>query len=183
MRAGNRGKAISVDSSTNKLDAINSNIALSKIEVEDLRKEVKGKTLKVYLLLARAKDQDFGVREIYHRLGFSSVSVAAYHLKKLESINLVKKTSDNRYQVAELFPLGSYEEFFVLKGKYLPKEAFFLAFSSSSLVFAFIFFLLKMWGPMLTLLFANVILGTIYSWIRFLSIYKNRDEEKEQLDE
>jgi hypothetical protein len=165
------------------MDTVNSDIAFSKIEADDLRKEVKGKTLQVYLLLARAKDQDFGVREIYHRLGFSSVSVAAYHLKKLESISLVKKTSNNRYQVAQLFPLGSYEEFFVLKGKYLPKEAFFLAFSSSSLFFAIIFFLFKMWGPMLTLLFANVILGTIYSLTRFLSIYKNRDEEEEQLTE
>jgi hypothetical protein len=156
------------------------NIALSEIEVNDLRKEVKGKTLQVYLLLARAKDQDFGVREIYHRLGFSSVSLVAYHLRKLESINLVKKTSDNRYQVAELFSLGPYEEFFVLKGKFLPKEAFFLAFSSSSLLFAFIFFLFKMWAPMLTLLFANIIIGTIYSGIRFVSIYRKKDEEEEQ---
>ncbi|MFX1508398.1 MAG: hypothetical protein ACFFDC_20130 [Promethearchaeota archaeon] len=168
-----------MDRNTNNMDTINRDIAFSKIEVDDLRKEVKGKTLQVYLLLARAKDQDFGVREIYHRLGFSSVSVAAYHLNKLESINLVKKNSNNRYQVTELVPLGSYEEFFVLKGKYLPKEIFFLAFSCSSLLVAIIFFLFKMWEPMLTLLFANAILGTSYSLMRFLSIYKNRDEEEE----
>ncbi|WP_455142454.1 hypothetical protein [Candidatus Hodarchaeum mangrovi] len=166
-----------MNTKTDVLDTIDGTIALGNIEIEDLRREIKGKTLQVYLLLARGKDQDFGVREIYQRLNFSSVSIAAYHLKKLESYNLVKKTADNRYQVSELLPLGSYEEFFVLKGKYLPKEAFILAFSASSLSLALLFFLLKMWEPMLTLLFANALLGTIYSFVRFYSLYQRKDEE------
>ena len=168
-----------MEGNTNDLDMIESTLPLGRMEIENLRKEVKGRTLQVYLLLARAKDRDFGVREIYQKLSFSSVSLAAYHLNKLESINLVTKTPENRYKVAELLPLGPYEEFFVLKGKYLPKAAFFLAFSSSSLFFSLIFFLLKMWEPMLTLVFANAIIGTIYSWMRFSSLYKRKDEEEE----
>ena len=142
---------------TDTFDSNNIDSPLGKMEIEDIRKEVKGKTLQVYLLLAKTDDLDFGVREISQKLNFSSVSLAAYHLNKLESINLVKKTSNNRYKVSKLLPLGSYEDFFVLKGKYLPKEAFFLTFSTSSLLLA--------------------ILGTIYSWMRFRTIYRRKDEE------
>ena len=162
---------------TDTFDSNNIDSPLGKMEIEDIRKEVKGKTLQVYLLLAKTDDLDFGVREISQKLNFSSVSLAAYHLNKLESINLVKKTSNNRYKVSKLLHLGSYEYFFVLKGKYLPKEAFFLTFSTSSLLLAFFFFFLKIWEPMLTLLLVNAILGTIYSWMRFRTIYRRKDEE------
>jgi hypothetical protein len=167
-----------VESQTKTVEPLEPTRPVGSIEIEELRKEVKGKTLQVYLLLARAKEQDFGVREIHQKLKFSSVSLAAYHLNKLEAINLVTKTADSRYKVAKQIALGSYEDFFVLKGKYLPKEAFFVTFSSSSLGLSILFFFFQMWAPMLTLLTANAILGTAFSWKRFLTIYKQKDEEE-----
>ncbi len=167
-----------MEENTDIFDSEITGSSLGRTEIERIRKEVKGKTLRVYLLLARAADSDFGVREVFHNLNFSSVSLAAYHLNKLESLNLVRKTSNNRYKASKLLPLGAYEDFFVLKGKYLPKEAFFLAFFTSSLFLAILFFFLKIWEPMLTLLLANAILGTTYSWMRFISLYKRKDEEE-----
>lgn len=167
-----------VESQTKNTEPLELTRPVSSIEIEELRKEVKGKTLQVYLLLARAKERDFGVREIHQKLKFSSVSLAAYHLNKLEAINLVTKTVDNRYKATKQLALGSYEEFFVLKGKYLPKETFFVTFSTSSLGLSILFFFLQMWAPMLTLLAANAILGTAFSWTRFLAIYKRKDEEE-----
>lgn len=152
-------------------------IELGTLDVEEIRKEITGNTLKVYLLFVRNQDKKFGVREIYRQLNFSSVSLASYHLNKLETNHLIRKTPTGKYIVDQLLPLGDFEEFFVLKGKYLPKEAFFLAFSSSSLLVAVLFFLFRFYSPMLILLLGNAIISTIYSFYRFYSIYQNKDEE------
>lgn len=143
----------------------------------DLKKELRGTTLQVYLLLAKAKDRNFGVREIQRALNMSSVSLADYHLKKLEELKVVEKNSQGKYRVTELFPIGEMEEFLVLKGRYLPKEIFYLSFSTSALILSVVFFLLKFWGPMLAILFTSAFLGTIYSWIRFSSLWRRKSEE------
>lgn len=49
-----------VESQTQNVKPLETTHPVGSIEIEELRKEVKGKTLQVYLLLARAKEQDFG---------------------------------------------------------------------------------------------------------------------------
>jgi len=56
----------------------------------EIEERLKGKTLRVYyymLLAGRA----VGIREVQRKLGFSSPSVAAYHLDKLVELGLAKK--------------------------------------------------------------------------------------------
>lgn len=149
----------------------------NEIDLNNLRKDLRGTTLQVYLLLAKTKDRNFGVREIQRVLNMSSVSLADYHLKKLEELKLVEKNSQGKYRVTELIPIGEMEEFLVLKGRYLPKEIFYLSFSTSALILSVVFFLLKFWGPMLAILFASAFLSTIYSWMRFLSLWRRKSEE------
>ncbi|UCE12158.1 MAG: hypothetical protein JSV04_08105 [Candidatus Heimdallarchaeota archaeon] len=148
-------------------------------DLEVIKKELHGTTLQVYLLLAKAKDRNFGVREVQRTLDLSSVSLADYHLRKIENLNLITKNSHGKYRATELLPIGEMEEFFVLKGRYLPREIFFLSFTTSTLLFSVIFLILRLWGPMLALLFASAVSSTIYSWIRFSSLWKKKHEEIE----
>ncbi|MFX1250043.1 MAG: winged helix-turn-helix domain-containing protein [Promethearchaeota archaeon] len=152
-------------------------MALEDCTLEYIRKNVKGTTLRVYLVLARAKGRNFGVREIQRILELSSVSVASYHLQRLEHLGLIAKTPHSRYQVAQLLPLGDYEDFFVLKGRFLPREVFYLVFFSSGFVSCVVCLLFGFWGPLFTLLFAMAIVATISSWIRFYSLWKKRYDE------
>lgn len=52
--------------------------------------ELKGKTMLVYMHLLRLDRPSVGVREVQRALGFSSPSVAAYHLNKLRDLGLVE---------------------------------------------------------------------------------------------
>ena len=151
-------------------------MTIEAIDLAKIKKEIKGTTLKVYLLLVRAKSSDFGVREIQRQLNFSSVSLASYHLNRLELFDLVTKTPQNRYKVSQILPLGQYEDFFVLKGRFLPQETFYLSFFSFAALFCFIFLLLQFWGPMLTLLFSIAIVATVSSGSRFVKYWKIRDQ-------
>lgn len=51
-----------------------------------IESELKGKTLLVYMHILKAGHETVGVREVQRTLGFSSPSVAAYHLQKLQDL-------------------------------------------------------------------------------------------------
>jgi len=63
-----------------------------KFDLAFLESELKGKTLLVYWHLLKSPGLKVGVREVQRKLGFSSPSVAVYHLDKLMSLGLVEKT-------------------------------------------------------------------------------------------
>jgi predicted transcriptional regulator len=54
--------------------------------------ELRANTLKVYLCIIK-NGNPTGIREVQRKLEFSSPTLATYHLEKLESLHLVKKTS------------------------------------------------------------------------------------------
>ncbi|OLS20867.1 MAG: hypothetical protein HeimC3_38610 [Candidatus Heimdallarchaeota archaeon LC_3] len=150
------------------------------INIEKIKKEVRATTLKVYLLLAKNKDSNYGIREIQRTLNFSSVSLASYHINKLEELKLVEKTSENRYKAKYIVPIGEFEDFFVLKGRYLPKVAFFLSFYTLATIMSILLLLLQQLIPLLVLLFSVVIIATISTWIQFWEYWTNKDEQEEQ---
>jgi predicted DNA-binding transcriptional regulator len=55
-----------------------------KPPIED---QLKGKTLKVYMYMVKKKEP-VGIREVQRDLGFSSPSVANYHIDKLVGLAL-----------------------------------------------------------------------------------------------
>ena len=58
--------------------------------MEDLKSKLKGTTLRVYWHLLRSK-KSTTLRGLQRDLGFSSPSVASYHLEKLIDMGLVEK--------------------------------------------------------------------------------------------
>jgi len=62
-----------------------------KAESERIASELKGNTLRVYWYVMNADKQTVGVREVQRALGFSSPTLALYHLDKLRDLGLVSK--------------------------------------------------------------------------------------------
>ena len=55
---------------------------------------LKGNTLKVYLFMVK-QNRPVGVREVQRALNLSSPSLAAYHLSKLEEVDLLRREGGN----------------------------------------------------------------------------------------
>ncbi|RLI19570.1 hypothetical protein DRO49_00220, partial [Candidatus Bathyarchaeota archaeon] len=91
---------------------------------EDLiEAELKGKTLLVYLYLLRSRRSTVGVREVQRALGFSSPSVAAYHLNKLRELGLVESVRGD-YRLSRLVKVGVLRRFIAIRGLLLPRLLF-----------------------------------------------------------
>ncbi|MGB9914058.1 MAG: hypothetical protein ACPLIG_01980 [Candidatus Bathyarchaeales archaeon] len=61
--------------------------------------EVKGNTLKVYLYLLKNSPSE--LRDVQHALGFSSASLASYHLGKLIELGFAKQDKYGRYSAVK----------------------------------------------------------------------------------
>ncbi|MEM2081799.1 MAG: hypothetical protein QW744_05985 [Candidatus Bathyarchaeia archaeon] len=61
--------------------------------------EVKGNTLKVYLYLLKNSPSE--LRDVQHALGFSSASLASYHLGKLVELGFAKQDEYGRYSAVK----------------------------------------------------------------------------------
>lgn len=85
--------------------------------------ELKGKTLLVYMHLLRV-NQPIGVRELQRALGFSSPSVSAYHLNKLQDLGLVEGDRGD-YRLAREVKIGVLRQFVTLGRFMLPRFLFY----------------------------------------------------------
>jgi predicted DNA-binding transcriptional regulator len=105
-----------------------------------LESELKGKTLLVYWYMLRAEGSKVGVREVQRKLGFSSPSVAVYHLDKLESLGLVEKTATGEYVLTSQVKTGLLR-FFTRLGRFLvPRYMFYSVWFTTMLVSYIIFY-------------------------------------------
>ncbi|MEM4466653.1 MAG: hypothetical protein QXE61_06080 [Nitrososphaerota archaeon] len=103
----------------------------------DLSHELRGKTLKVYLLLLK-KGRPVGVREVQRELGFSSPSIAYHHLEKLKEMGVVSKDDVGRYVISEKVDVGLLKMFIIIRGKILPRLLFYaIFFTTLSLLYIF----------------------------------------------
>jgi len=107
--------------------------------------ELKGKTLLVYWYLLGTSGTNVGVREIQRSLGFSSPSVAAYHLDKLCSLGLVEKSRLGEYFLVQEVKVGILR-FFTRLGRFLvPRYLFYSVLFTTMLAFY-----LMLYAPMQT---------------------------------
>ncbi|MGD8546187.1 MAG: hypothetical protein PVH12_08450 [Candidatus Bathyarchaeota archaeon] len=105
-----------------------------------LESELKGKTLLVYWYLVTSPGSRVGVREIQRKLGFSSPSVASYHLNRLVSLGLVEKTVTNDYMLISEVKVGLLR-FFTRLGRFLlPRYLFYSVWFTTMLVCYLIFY-------------------------------------------
>lgn len=102
--------------------------------------ELKGKTLLVYWHLLGSSGSNVGVREVQRSLGFSSPSVAAYHLDKLCSLGLVKKSPVGEYFLKHEVKVGVLRLFTKLGRFLVPRYLFYSVLFSTMLTVYFIFY-------------------------------------------
>ncbi len=88
-----------------------------------IESELKGKTLLVYTHLLRM-NQPAGVREVQRALGFSSPSVSAYHLNKLQDLGLVESDRGD-YRLIREVKIGVLRQFVTLGRFMLPRFLFY----------------------------------------------------------
>jgi predicted DNA-binding transcriptional regulator len=98
-----------------------------------IESELKGKTLLVYMHILKGRQDTVGVREIQRALGFSSPSVAAYHLQKLQDLGLVENAYGD-YRLIKEIRIGVLRSFVSLGGVMLPRYLFYAVLVTSMLV-------------------------------------------------
>jgi predicted DNA-binding transcriptional regulator len=101
-----------------------------KLSIED---QLKGKTLQVYMYMVKRKEP-VGVREVQRDLGFSSPSVANYHIDKLVELTLVSQDEYGRYYVMQKVQVGVLQAFVNIGGLAVPRLSFFAAFFTTMLL-------------------------------------------------
>lgn len=100
----------------------------------EIESKLKGKTLLVYWFMLRYPNSPVGVREIQRTLGFSSPSVAAHHLEKLLSLELIEKTMRGDYVLTKEVKIGVLK-FFTRLGHFLiPRYLFYSVWFTTMLV-------------------------------------------------
>ncbi|MFY3740610.1 MAG: putative DNA-binding transcriptional regulator [Candidatus Nitrosomirales archaeon] len=107
--------------------------APDKEDTGKVERELKGKTLQVYVYMLKKKEP-VGVREIQRDLNFSSPSVANYHIEKLVSLNVVSQDEYGRYFLAQKAQISVLESFVNVGGRTIPRMSFFAAFFTTLLV-------------------------------------------------
>ncbi|MGB9728468.1 MAG: helix-turn-helix domain-containing protein [Thermoprotei archaeon] len=99
-----------------------------------IESKLKGKTLLVYWYLISSNSRIVKVREVQRALKFSSPSIAAYHLSKLEELGLVRKTEHGEYELVQEVKIGILR-FFTRIGKFLiPRFLFYSIWFSTMII-------------------------------------------------
>jgi len=99
----------------------------------NIESELKGKTLLVYMHILKGGQETVGVREVQRALGFSSPSVAAYHLQKLQDLGLVENAYGD-YRLIKEVKVGVLRSFVSVGGVMLPSFLFYAVLVTSMLV-------------------------------------------------
>jgi len=107
---------------------------VSSLDDEKIGSELKGNTLRVYWALLSSKDGVMGVRQLQRQLGFSSPTLAAYHLNKLENLELVVKERGD-YRLVREVKVGVLKQFIKLGTFLLPRYVFYATFFTMLLIF------------------------------------------------
>jgi hypothetical protein len=142
-------------------------------------KQIYGKTWDVYLCILTSS-APIGVREIWRALGFSSPSLAQYHVNKLLDLKLIENTVDGKYVTNDEERLEALRSFLMLRGMLIPRMVVYAALLSGVLV-SYVFF----WpwrGDFRDLMTLSVSLFSIAAFLfeavkqyRGLSVWKKED--------
>ncbi len=107
---------------------------MSLFDEEKITSELKGNTLRAYWALLNSKDGVIGVRELQRQLGFSSPTLAAYHLNKLVELELVVKERGN-YRLEREVKVGVLKQFIKIGTFLLPRYVLYATMFTILLIF------------------------------------------------
>ena len=142
------------------------------MEEAKVESELKGKTLLVYMHLLKAGSQSVGVREVQRALGFSSPSVAAYHLQKLQDLGLIENIFGD-YRLIREIKVGVLRSFVSLGGLILPKYLFYAVLVTSMLVTFIANFTFYPTREYITTLVMGMVPAIIF-WYETVKIWRER---------
>lgn len=137
--------------------------ASRKISIED---QLKGKTLQIYMYMVK-KREPVGVREVQRDLGFSSPSVANYHIDKLVDLALISKDEYGRYFVVQKIQVGVLQAFVNIGGLTVPRLSFFAAFFTTM----FIVYLVLNLGDLDIYAIGFALAGTAAFWFETIRVW------------
>ena len=101
--------------------------------MEDRETKLKGTTLRVYWHLLRSGEPTT-IRRLQRSLGFSSPSVASYHLEKLMDMDLVKKNVMGDYELKKTVSLEAMSSFVRVSHLMIPRYIFYTTFFFTLLI-------------------------------------------------
>jgi len=144
---------------------------LSSLDDEKMASELKGNTLRAYWALLNAKDGVIGVRELQRQLGFSSPALAAYHLNKLEELELaVNERGD--YRLIREVKVGVLKQFIRLGAFLLPRYVLYATMFTTLLVYFFSQLKEFSFYSMFALMFG--VLGTVILWYETIRVWRQK---------
>lgn len=106
---------------------------MSWMTADDKEPDLHRTTLQVYRWLI-IQNEGRTRREVKDGAKLSSVSLASYHLKKLESLGLVAGDDMGRYTVVRLVPLGELRFYLLLGNRLVPRFVLYLSFYATFLL-------------------------------------------------
>jgi SOS-response transcriptional repressor LexA len=137
-----------------------------------IESELKGKTLLVYMHILKSRQDTVGVREVQRTLGFSSPSVAAYHLQKLQDLGLIENAYGD-YRLIKEVKVGVLRSFVSLGGIMLPRYLFYAVLVTSMLVTFLVQFPFNTTREYITTLVMGLVPAVIF-WYETVKIWREK---------
>jgi len=131
------------------------------VDEKKIESELKGNTLRVYWFTLRSGGDSVGIREVQRALGFSSPTLAAYHLDKLVDLHLVEKKR-GEYYLVKTVKVGVLKQFMKFGTFLLPRYLLYATFFTALLVFCIVRFDQVSFWSVLALIFG--VIGTAIFW-------------------
>ena len=138
----------------------------------NIESELKGKTLLVYMHILKGGQETFGVREVQRALGFSSPSVAAYHLQKLQDLGLVENAYGD-YRLIKEVKVGVLRSFVSVGGVMLPRFLFYAVLITSMLITFLATFPFVLTREYITTLIMGIVPATVF-WYETVKIWREK---------
>ncbi len=156
----------------------NAGITLSspqEVDSEKIASDLKGNTLRVYWYVLNAGGKVVGVREVQRALGFSSPTLALYHLDKLKELGLVAKDS-GEYRLVKEVKVDILKQFMKVGRVFVPRFAAYGALFTGLLAY-FLYFILSQGAWDNVLAFFGIFFGGAGSgifWFETVKTWRQR---------
>lgn len=141
---------------------------------EKLAADLKGNTLRVYLYVLKSAGSNVGVREVQRTLGFSSPTLAVYHLDKLVELGLLEKKY-GEYKLVREVKVGVLKQFIRVGRVLLPRHLFYASLFTTLLVLYAVYlvgFERVSFSSVFALIFGA--LGVITSWYETMKAWREK---------
>jgi len=147
-------------------------LKVKPLDDASIESELKGKTLLIYMHILKAGKETIGVREIQRALNFSSPSVAAYHLQKLQDLGLVENAYGDYHLIKEV-RVGVLRSFVSFGGFMLPRYLFYAVLLTSMLITFLVTFSFIPTREYITTLVMGIVPAAIF-WYETVKIWREK---------